>query len=127
MLTLVGLLLACTQEDPSSLLKTAVAQLVAIQEERGAWPYEGVYRVNREIPVAYRVGGTAIVAGALLHAAPDDEKARRAVDRGLEYVLGKLDDPLLAASTEDAYDVRVWGHATALEFFCQLRQAARAG
>ena len=73
------------------------------------------------------MGGTAIVAGALLHAAPDDEKARRAVDRALEDVLGRLDDPLLAASTEDAYDVRVWGHATVLEFLCQLREAKRAG
>jgi len=124
---LLSLLALPAQDDAPSLLRKAVAQLVAIQEEGGAWPYEGVYRVNREIPAAYRVGGTAIVAGALLHAAPDDEAARRAVDRALEYVLGRLDDPLLAASTEDAYDVRVWGHATALEFLCQMRGAARAG
>src|SRR5204863_9102652 len=45
---------------------------------------------------------------------------------GLGYVLGQLEDPLLAASTEDAYDVRVWGHATALEFLCQVREAKRA-
>jgi hypothetical protein len=127
MLALAGLLLACAQDDAPALLRKAVEQLVAIQEESGAWPYEGVYRVNREIPAAYRAGGTAIVAGALLQAAPDDEKARRAVDRGLGYVLALLDDPLLAASTEDAYDVRVWGHATALEFFCQVREARRAG
>jgi len=124
---LLSLFAFSVQEDAPVLLQKAVAQLVAIQEENGAWPYEGVYRVNREIPVAYRVGGTAIVAGALLHAAPDDEKARRAFDRGLEYVLGQLDDPLLAASTEDAYDVRVWGHAAALEFLCQVREAKRAG
>jgi len=128
MITLAATVIcAAVQEDPAALLQKAVAQLVAIQEESGAWPYEGVYRVNREIPVAYRVGGTAIVAGALLHAAPEDEKAWRAVERGLEYVLGKLDDPLLAASTEDAYDVRVWGHASALEFLCQVREATRAG
>jgi hypothetical protein len=127
MLPLAGLLLACVQEDAPALLQKAVAQLLTIQEENGTWPYEGVYRVNREIPVAYRVGGTATVAGALLHAAPDDDQARRAVDRGLEFVLGTLDDPLLAASTEDAYDVRVWGQATALEFLCQVRQAKRAG
>ncbi|HVE40684.1 MAG TPA: hypothetical protein VNM14_12390 [Planctomycetota bacterium] len=124
---LLSLLTFPAQDDGPALLQKALTQLVAIQEESGAWPYEGVYRVDREIPVAYRVGGTAIVAGALLHAAPDDEKARRAVDRGLEYVLGRLDDPLLAASTEDAYDVRVWGQLTALEFLCQVREAKRAG
>ena len=125
MLCLVAFLFV--QDDAPALVQKGVAQLIAIQEESGAWPYEGVYRVKGEIPVAYRVGGTAIVAGALLHAAPDDEKARRAVDRGLEYVLGQLDDPLLAASTEDAYDVRVWGHATALELLCQVREARQAG
>jgi hypothetical protein len=124
---LLSLLALPAQDDAPALLQKAVAELVAIQEENGAWPYEGVYRVNREIPAAYRVGGTAIVAGALLYAAPDDEKARRAVERGLSYVIGQLDDPLLAAGAEDAYDVRVWGHATALEFLCQIREAKRAG
>src|SRR6185295_7060795 len=121
------LLLSLSQDDAPSLLQKAVAQLVSIQEENGAWPYEGVYRVKREIPVSYRVGGTAIVAGALLQAAPDDDNAQAAVDRGLKYVLGQLDDPLLEVSTEEAYDVRVWGHATALEFLCQVRESKRAG
>jgi hypothetical protein len=105
----LSLLALAAQEDAPALLRKAVAQLVALQEESGAWAYEGVYRVHREIPGAYRVGGTAVVAGALLCAAPDDLKARRAVDRGLEFVIGGLGDPPLGASTDDAYDVRVWG------------------
>ena len=98
-----------------------------MQEDGGAWPYEGVYRVNGEIPIGYRVGGTAIVAGALLAVAPDEADAWAAVDRGLAFVLKGLDEPLMQPSTENAYDVRVWGHAYALEFLCRIRAAARAG
>jgi hypothetical protein len=36
-------------------------------------------------------------------------------------MLDRLGDPLLEASTRDAYDVRVWGHCCALELFCRLR------
>ena len=122
-MTAAFLLAILLQDDPSTLVPKATAQLVSMQEESGAWPYEGVYRVDREIPVGYRVGGTSLVAGALLHAAPKDEKAAKAVERGLAYVLKTLDDPLLEASTEDAYDVRLWGHATALEFLCHARTA----
>src|SRR5262249_38342954 len=38
-----------------------------------------------------------------------------------------LGDPLMRASVEDVYDVRIWGHATALEFLCQVRAAKAAG
>jgi hypothetical protein len=114
-------------KDPAALLAQAVRALVGMQEEGGAWPYEGVYRVKGEIPVGYRVGGTAIVAGTLLAAAPEDKAARAAVTRGLQFVLGGLDHPLMEPSTEDVYDVRVWGHAYALEFLCQVRAAKAAG
>src|SRR5262249_6446248 len=109
------------------MIRKAVLELVKMQEEGGQWPYEGVYRVNREIPVGYRVGGTAVVAQALLLAAPDDKDAQAAVARGLAFILKELDDPLMEASTRDAYDVRVWGHACALEFLCHVRAAKAAG
>src|SRR6185503_2641315 len=121
------LLLALAQDDAPSLVRKAVTQLVAIQEEGGAWPYEGVYRVDREIPVGYRIGGTSIVGSTLLHAASADEKARQAVDKGLAFVLQNLGDPLMRASVEDAYDVRIWGHATALDFLCHVKAAKAAG
>lgn len=127
------LLLALQDAKPAAkpsreeLVRTAVSQLIAIQEH-GEWPYEGVYRVRGEIPVGYRVGGTSLVAGALLAAAdPKDEQARAAIDAGLAFVLGTLDDPLLAPSTAEAYDVRVWGHACALDLLCALRAADRLG
>src|SRR5262249_34350022 len=119
--SLVPLLLAVAQDDAPAMIRKGVETLLARQEDSGAWPYEGVYRVRGDIPVGYRVGGTSIVAGALLQAAPDDEKVRAAVDRGLGYVLKHLADPLLEPSTEDIYDVRIWGQASALEFLCRVR------
>jgi hypothetical protein len=122
----LALLCALLPQDPSrdEMLKTAVAAMVKMQEE-GQWPYEGVYRVNGQIPVGYRVGGTSLVSGALLAAAPSDEAAKAAIENGLSFVLKGLDDPLMAESTKEAYDVRVWGHACALEFLCRLREAKR--
>jgi hypothetical protein len=128
--TLAGLaVLLAAQDDksPAALVRKAVAELVKIQEEGGAWPYEGVYRVGGEIPVGYRVGGTSLVAGTLLHAAAESKEARAAVARGLDFVLRTLSHPLLEPSTEDRYDVRVWGHASALEFLCQVRAQKAAG
>jgi len=115
------------QDGTADLLQRAVRELVVMQEEGGVWPYEGVYRVKGEIPVGYRVGGTAIVAGTLLRAAPEDKEARAAAARGLAAVLNGLEHPLMEPSTVDAYDVRVWGHAYALEFLCQARASNAAG
>ncbi|XAL97997.1 hypothetical protein OT109_10350 [Phycisphaeraceae bacterium D3-23] len=117
---------ASAQDEPPTaeqLTEVAVERLIAMQEDDGAWPYEGVYRVRRQIPVGYRVGGTAIVCTALLYAADrGDEDAAAAIDRGIARILEELDHPLMAASDEDAYDVRVWGHIYALDFFCRLRE-----
>jgi hypothetical protein len=109
------------------LLDKAIGELVKMQEEGGLWPYEGVYRVGGKIPVGYRVGGTACVADALLHAAPENKDAQTAVRHGLAFVLKELDDPLMAPSTRDAYDVRVWGHICALDFLCHARATKATG
>lgn len=124
---LLAALVPQEKPDPAALVATGVRELVRMQEDGGAWAYEGVYRVKGEIPVGYRVGGTAIVAGTLLLAAPADKEARAAFERGLACVLEGLGHPLLEPSTEDAYDVRVWSHACALEFLCQVRAAKAAG
>ncbi len=90
------------------------------------WPYEGVYRVGGQIPVGYRVGGTAIVAQALVDAAEDGKltvPARQAIERGLDFVLEGLADPRMTAEFEKGYDVRGWGHAYALSFLLRLRAA----
>jgi hypothetical protein len=111
----------------AELIAQAVDEIVKMQEEDGQWAYEGVYRVAGKIPVGYRVGGTATVANALLIAVPEHPKAKAAVLKGLAFVMKDLNDPLMAPSTKDGYDVRVWGHACALEFLCNLRAAKLAG
>lgn len=106
---------------PPGPVDAAVARLLELQGEDGQWPYEGVYREGGEIPIGYRVGGTAIAATALLHARGSRPEVAAAVGRALRFVLRALDDPRLQASTEPRYDVRVWGQAYALEFLCRLR------
>ncbi|MBL8863293.1 MAG: hypothetical protein JNK02_14955 [Planctomycetes bacterium] len=89
------------------------------------WPYEGVYRVAGDIPLGYRVGGTAIAAVALLEAAdgaPAGE-ARAAILGALDFVLEALGDPRLGPEFVQGYDVRGWGHAYALELLLALRAA----
>lgn len=129
-LTLLGALLPTTQPPTPStddLIRESVQTLVKIQEDGGQWPYEGVYKVGGQLPIGYRVGGTAIVAMTLLHAAPKDKEALAAVEKGLAFVLKELDHPLMKPSTEEKYDVRVWGHACALEFLCYVRHYKKAG
>ncbi len=121
-------LLADETPRSSDLVRVAVDQLLTMQESEGDWPYEGVYRVRGKIPVGYRIGGTAIVSTALLHATTADQKnASAAIDKGVAFILDHLGDRLMSTSTEDRYDVRVWGHTYALLFFCDLLNADRAG
>ncbi|MCY2960889.1 MAG: terpene cyclase/mutase family protein [Planctomycetota bacterium] len=89
------------------------------------WPYEGVYRVGGEIPIGYRIGGTAIAATALIEAAggEPDAPARAAIAAGLDFVLEAIRDPLMGPAFEKGYDVRGWGHAYALGFLLRLRDA----
>jgi len=114
--------------DHHALIQQAATRLVEIQEADGAWPYEGVYRVARQIPVGYRIGGTAIVCQALMESPLDDRSAAdEAIQRGLELILRELDLPLMVSSHEDRYDVRVWGHIYALDLFCRLQGSKLVG
>lgn len=121
----------------SALITKTVEELLKL-EENGEWPYEGVYRVPTkdektgqrvmEIPVGYRIGGTAIVGMALLYgASAEDAAAAAAIDRGVASILKLLEHPLMQPSTDNVYDVRVWGHSFALEYFCRLREQKRLG
>ena len=106
------------------LLQRAATRLVEMQEEDGAWPYEGVYRVRRRIPFGYRVGGTAIVCTSLLYAGQDDARTK-AIVRGAEIILKDLEHKRMEADTSASYDVRIWGHIYALDLFCRLRASGR--
>src|SRR5262245_14911747 len=108
------------------MLSVAVDQLLEC-EEKGSWPYEGVYRERTEIPLGYRVGGTSLAGTTLLFATKEgDARAAGAIERARDFVLQQIDDPKLAPSTSDVYDVRIWGQACALEFFCYLKAKKRA-
>ena len=112
--------------NPMTLVTRAVKELIPLQEADGDWPYEGVYRVRGEIPIGYRVGGTALVSQALLYGAPPtDKNVTAAMERGLDFMFVALGDSHMAPSTRDAYDVRVWGQCCALEYLCRLRAAKR--
>lgn len=100
------------------LLVAAQESLDPEVETKAEWPYEGVYRVKRQIPLGYRIGGTSICARALLDVSGGDLGAseRKAVDRALVFVTQHLDDPLMSTDFVEGYDVRGWGHAYALSF-----------
>ena len=89
------------------------------------WPYQGVYRIRKDgasvIPMGYRIGGTSITATALLEAPGSDAARKKAIERGLEFVLKALDDEEMAASGDYSYDVRGWGHTYALDFLLRMR------
>ncbi|MFC1724453.1 hypothetical protein ACFL4T_02420 [candidate division KSB1 bacterium] len=107
-----------------SVISTAVEQIVKSQQEDGSWPYEGVYRVGGEIPIGYKVGGTAIVCQMLLFVNNDsDKEAAGAFSKGIDFILEGLEHPLMKPSTVNTYDVRLWGHSYALQLFCYLKNA----
>lgn len=118
--------------DLGAAVTDCVKSLLAMQEtldegkDKAEWPYEGVYRVKGEIPVGYRIGGTAITATALLRAPGYAEDAERqaAVDRAVAFVCEGINHPLMSEADYDAgYDVRGWGYCYGLHFLCELKAA----
>ena len=115
--------------DVPASVERATALLVELQETlesegaKNEWPYEGVYREGRDIPVGYRVGGTAIGAWALIEAPryAKSKEAREAVERAVEFVLAGLERPRMKSGFEAQYDVRGWGHTYALNLLLRLR------
>ncbi|MCH7797197.1 MAG: hypothetical protein IID28_01975 [Planctomycetes bacterium] len=106
-----------------------VEVLLAGQEGPGndQWPYEGVYRVNQELPIGYRVGGTAIGGLALLSAPADGDLAQReeALARAAAFVAGSIEHPRMAHRFEATYDVRGWGYVYGLSFLLSLHASDR--
>lgn len=111
--------------------RTGIERLLASQEgwEKSEWPYEGVYRVRGAIPVGYRVGGTAIVALALLEApgAASDVARLDALARAARFIGEARTHPLMQVETYQAgYDVRGWGAIYGLHALSELRLAQLA-
>ncbi len=120
--------------DPAAAITKGVDLLLGMQENftdpknelKSEWPYEGVYRVKNEVPIGYRVGGTAIAATTLLDA-PDYDKdpaRQQAVGRAIDFVCAQITHPLMSIDDYDAgYDVRGWGYTYGLHFLCKLEAA----
>lgn len=127
-------------DDPAPPVPAAIARciefLVSAQEAHEAgkdeppapeavaeWPYEGVYRVGGRIPIGYRIGGTSIVASALLLAPgyAEDQARREAVARATKFVTARLHDRLMNPDYDGGYDVRGWGYTYALQFLLTLK------
>ena len=106
----------------AELIDAAVDRLVELQHDDGAWPYEGVYRVGGKIPVGYRIGGTAIACSALISAKLEDRSTiEDAVTQGTEMILKELKNRLMKPTQKSFYDVRIWGHIYALDYFARLQ------
>lgn len=75
------------------------------------------------IPLGYRIGGSSIVCSSLISAKLEDRsKIKAAVTKSTKLILAELDAPLMKPSIRDSYDVRVWGHIYALDYFCRLQK-----
>lgn len=112
--------------DVSSATKTAMKGLIALEEEGGQWPYEGVYREDRgRLPQGYRVGGTSIAILGMICSPGyrDDQDRIAAVDRALRFVLETLEVDRMQKGFQGGYDVRGWGHIYALTCMLHLQDA----
>lgn len=115
-------------------IRAGIARIVAMEESdpnadgrhaRGEWPYEGVYRVRGQIPIGYRVGGTAIAILAMTREPgyAEDAARRDAVARGVEFVCASIGHPLMSIEEYDGgYDVRGWGYTYGLMMLAELKQ-----
>ncbi|MEZ6188103.1 MAG: hypothetical protein R3F62_24230 [Planctomycetota bacterium] len=116
------------ERDLASVAK-GVELLLSMEEgeAQGEWPYEGVYRVGGQIPIGYRVGGTAIVSLALLEAPglEADTQRQEALTRAARFVVGAVKHPLMQHSFSATYDVRGWGFAYGAQFLARLVKADR--
>lgn len=113
---------APNEEKPTSISKETIDQAIAagatflVSKQEGdknaEWPYEGVYRVNGQIPIGYRVGNTGICMMALLSASATPEPSVvDAVRRGADFICEGTAHPLMSEKDYDAgYDVRGWGY-----------------
>lgn len=113
--------------DAADATKKAIAGLLLLQEDGSQWPYEGVYREDGDnLPIGYRVGGTAITVMGLV-AAPGylkDKARQEAVERGVAFVIKTLEHERMNDGFLGDYDVRGWGHIYALTCFLHLQDAA---
>jgi hypothetical protein len=125
--------------DIDGAVAESVALLISLQEgapdggekgEPSEWPYEGVYLSGGQIPIGYRVGGTAICASALVQAPgyADDAERHGPIARATRFILDGRGEPLMDPAERDGagYDVRGWGYTYALRYLLILEENEQA-
>jgi len=114
-------------DDVVRAVEQGIAFLLGAQEGEGnaEWPYEGVYRVRGRIPIGYRIGGTGIVAEALvmLPGYAADARRKDAVARACRFVCDGTREPLMSPEYDAGYDVRGWGYCYGARMLLALRAA----
>ena len=101
-------------------------ETIGKSEELWEWPYEGVYRERGQIPIGYRVGGTAICAWSLLELSAEPTEAQAAaLHKANRFLLAALEQPKIQPGFNGGYDVRDWGVVYALQFFLRQEQLGR--
>jgi hypothetical protein len=116
-------LLLSMQESLEKDAGDAKASKEADQDLIAEWPYEGVYRAAGQIPIGYRVGGTAISAMALLRA-PDyaqDNARKERIRRAARFIVASINHPLMNPDYDGGYDVRGWGYTYGLALLLRLK------
>jgi hypothetical protein len=120
---------AIDSEEVEQALARGVEILLELQEGESAseWPYEGVYRLDGDIPYGYRVGGTALCALALLHAPgySQDQSRLQAVQRAVQFVVDSIRDPEMGTKVPRSYDVRGWGYAYGMTLLARLKLTSK--
>jgi hypothetical protein len=117
---------AAAELNIDELISAGVSHILQKQEgeNNAEWPYEGVYRVDRQIPIGYRVGGTAICASALVYAPgyAQDPARQQAVHRAMEFIVAQIRHPLMNPEYQGGYDVRGWGYTYGLGLLLTLEK-----
>ncbi len=92
-------------------------------DNNAEWPYEGVYKVQGQIPIGYRIGNTGICASAIVLAPgySDDQKKKDAIARAVAFVCKGIEHPLMNPDYDGGYDVRGWGYTYGLRFLLLLK------
>jgi hypothetical protein len=125
---------AAVEPLPTAELEASIDRglefLVAAQREDGSWGSADNTKGGIDIYApppgghhAFRAAVTALAVSALVESGRDDEAARKAIDRGQDWLLERL--PKLRRATPDAL-YNIWGHAYGIEALALLHRR-RAG
>lgn len=118
-------------EPPDQVLLRAVARsaeaLLALEETEGSgeWSYEGAMRIQGQIPIGYRVGGTGTVLSAFarLPGVARAPELRAAAERATDFLVDILDEREMSEDIVPGYDMRLWGFINGLGGLLDVRDA----